>query len=219
MQMRGTVRFIFRSPENDMEIIIEGESNVVDSLRQELGLQGRVGFIQPLSAGLVADSELESHPAIGDNQNLSYESPEEGKLPGPPPDPSSIPAVVRRIGDLDIKSKISDLDGPFRTEPQIEYIREFLESIDEPEPLSNNLSGDPMAESWLQILLTLVVREHGQTSLPISAIEDLIGERINREGVDLEIFLNRLWIMGRLELIYGGAEIHYAPNPSWLISK
>ena len=53
----------------------------------------------------------------------------------------------------------------------------------------------------------------------ISAIEDLIGERINREGADLEIFLNRLWIMGRLELIYGGAEIHYAPNPSWLISQ
>ena len=219
MQMRGTVRFIFRSPENDIDIIIEGESNIVDSLRQELGLQGRVGFIQPLSASSVADSELESHPAINDDQNLSYKLPEEDKLPGPTPDPSSIPAVVRRIGDLDIKSKISDLDGPSRTEPQIEYIREFLESIDEPEPLSNNLSGDPMAESWLQILLTLVVREHGQTSLPISAIEDLIGERINREGVDLEIFLNRLWIMGRLELIYGGAEIHYAPNPSWLISK
>lgn len=206
MQMRGTVRFIFRSPENDIDIIIEGESNVVDSLRQDLGLQGRVGFIQPLS---VVDAD----------QNFSHDLSEEGKLPGPPPDPSSIPAVVRRIGDLDIKSKISDLDGPSRTEPQIEYIREFLESIDEPEPLSNNLSGDPMAESWLQILLTLVVREHGQTSLPISAIEDLIGERINREGVDLEIFLNRLWIMGRLELIYGGAEIHYAPNPSWLISK
>ena len=219
MQMRGTVRFIFRSSENDIDIIIEGESNVVDSLRRELGLQGRVGFIQPLSARLVADSELESQPAVGDDQNHPYELSEEDKLPGPPPDPSSIPAVVRRIGDLDIKSKISDLDGPSRTEPQIEYIREFLESIDEPEPLSNNLSGDPMAESWLQILLTLVVREHGQTSLPISAIEDLIGERINREGVDLEIFLNRLWIMGRLELIYGGAEIHYAPNPSWLISK
>ena len=206
MQMRGTVRFIFRSPENDIDIIIEGESNVVDSLRQDLGLQGRVGFIQPLST-------------VDADQNFSHDLSEEGKLPGPPPDPSSIPAVVRRIGDLDIKSKISDLDGPSRTEPQIEYIREFLESIDEPEPLSNNLSGDPMAESWLQILLTLVVREHGQTSLPISAIEDLIGERINREGVDLEIFLNRLWIMGRLELIYGGAEIHYAPNPSWLISK
>ena len=76
-----------------------------------------------------------------------------------------------------------------------------------------------MAEAWLQILLTLVVREHGQTSLSISAIEELIGEKINREGQDLELFLNRLWMMGRLELIYGGAEVHYAPNPSWLISR
>ena len=76
-----------------------------------------------------------------------------------------------------------------------------------------------MAEAWLQILLTLVVREHGQTSLSISAIEELIGEKINREGPELELFLNRLWMMGRLELIYGGAEVHYAPNPSWLISR
>ena len=219
MHMRGTVRFRFRSPENDIDIIIEGESSVVESLREELGLQGRVGFIQPLSARLVDGNESASKPAMGDDQDFSDLHGGEEKLPGPPPDPSSIPAVVRRIGDLDIKSKISELDGPSRTEPQIEYIREFLESIDEPEPLSNNLSGDPMAEAWLQILLTLVVREHGQTSLPISAIEELIGERINREGADLEIFLNRLWIMGRLELIYGGAEIHYAPNPSWLISQ
>ncbi|MGB1485862.1 MAG: hypothetical protein ACPG8H_00740 [Candidatus Thalassarchaeaceae archaeon] len=219
VQMRGTVRFRFRSPENDVDVILEGEYSVVESLRQELGLQGRVGFVQPLSARLVDGDESEALPAMGDDLSYPDITSVEDSLPGPPPDPSSIPAVVRRIGDLDIKSKISELEGPSRSEPQIEYIREFLESIDEPEPLSNNLSGDPMAEAWLQILLTLVVREHGQTSLPISAIEDLIGERINREGVDLEIFLNRLWIMGRLELIYGGAEIHYAPNPSWLISK
>ena len=219
VQMRGTVRFRFRSPENDVDVILEGEYSVVESLRQELGLQGRVGFVQPLSARLVDGDESEALPAMGDDLSYPDITSVEDILPGPPPDPSSIPAVVRRIGDLDIKSKISELEGPSRSEPQIEYIREFLESIDEPEPLSNNLSGDPMAEAWLQILLTLVVREHGQTSLPISAIEDLIGERINREGVDLEIFLNRLWIMGRLELIYGGAEIHYAPNPSWLISK
>ena len=49
MQMRGTVRFRFRSPENNIDIIIEGESKIVESLRQELGLQGRVGFIQVVS--------------------------------------------------------------------------------------------------------------------------------------------------------------------------
>tara|TARA_B100000900_G_scaffold123763_1_gene104404 strand:- start:25778 stop:26437 length:660 start_codon:yes stop_codon:yes gene_type:complete len=219
VQLRGTVRFRFRSPENDIDVLIEGDSSVVEILREELGLQGRVGFVQPLSIQSVGESDSGSEPTEGDYQESRDGNYGGEKLPGPPPDPSSIPAVVRRIGDLDIKSKISELDGPSRTEPQIEYIREFLESIDEPEPLSDNLSGDPMAEAWLQILLTLVVREHGQTSLPISAIEELIGEKINREGVDLEIFLNRLWIMGRLELIYGGAEKHYAPNPSWLISR
>ena len=216
--MRGTVRFRFRSPENGIDVLIEGESHVVDSLRKELGLQGRVGFIQLLSATLVDGKEPESRLASGYDEESEF-SDEENKLPGPPPDPTSIPAVVRRIGDLDIKAKISELDGPSRTEPQMEFIREFLESIDTPEPLSNNLSGDPMAEAWLQILLTLVVREHGQTSLSISAIEELKGEKINREGQDLELFLNRLWMMGRLELIYGGAEVHYAPNPSWLISR
>ena len=218
MQMRGKVRFRFRSPESDIDVLIEGEYNVVNSIRDELGLQGRVGFIQPLSARLVHGHEPELSSALGDEKDLEDLS-DENKLPGPPPDPTSIPAVVRRIGDLDIKAEISDLDGPSRTEPQIEYIREFLESIDELEPLKNNLSGDPMAEAWLQIVLTLVVRQHGQTSLPISAIEELIGEKINKEGTELELFLNRLWIMGRLELIYGGAEVHYAPNPSWLVSQ
>ena len=212
MQMRGKVRFRFRSPESDIDVLIEGEYDVVNSIRDELGLQGRVGFIQPLSARLVHGHEPELSSALGDEKDLEDLS-DENKLPGPPPDPTSIPAVVRRIGDLDIKAEISDLDGPSRTEPQIEYIREFLESIDELEPLKNNLSGDPMAEAWLQIVLTLVVRQHGQTSLPISAIEELIGEKINKEGTELELFLNRLWIMGRLELIYGGAEVHYAPNP------
>jgi hypothetical protein len=218
MQMRGKVRFRFRSPESDIDVLIEGEYDVVNSIRDELGLQGRVGFIQPLSARLVHGHEPELSPAMGDEEYLENLS-DENKLPGPPPDPTSIPAVVRRIGDLDIKAEISDLDGPSRTEPQLEYIREFLESIDELEPLKNNLSGDPMAEAWLQIVLTLVVRQHGQTSLPISAIEELIGEKINKEGPELELFLNRLWIMGRLELIYGGAEVHYAPNPSWLVSQ
>jgi len=218
MQMRGKVRYRFRSSESEIDVLIEGEYDVVNSIRDELGLQGRVGFIQPLSARLVHGHEPELSPAMGDEEDLENLS-DENKLPGPPPDPTSIPAVVRRIGDLDIKAEISDLDGPSRTEPQLEYIREFLESIDELEPLKNNLSGDPMAEAWLQIVLTLVVRQHGQTSLPISAIEELIGEKINKEGPELELFLNRLWIMGRLELIYGGAEVHYAPNPSWLVSQ
>jgi len=61
-----------------------------------------------------------------------------------------------------------------------------------------------------------VVREHGHTSLPVSQIDEAVGERINLHGIDLDIFLDRLWTMGRLERIHGGVETQYAPNPSWL---
>ena len=137
-------------------------------------------------------------------------------MPGPPPDPSSIPSIVRAVGDLDLQAKADELGISKETEPDVSAIKEFLDELETPEPLSNNLSGDPMAESWLQILLTLVVREHGSSSLPLGTIEYLVGERMNREGIDLELFLDRLWMMGRLEKVYGGEEVGYSPNPSWL---
>tara|TARA_B100001094_G_C18078099_1_gene743691 strand:- start:1 stop:459 length:459 start_codon:yes stop_codon:yes gene_type:complete len=147
------------------------------------------------------------------------QEPEEEGLPGPPPDPSRIPSIVRKVGDLNLQSEAEDHGISKKTDPDIRAIMEFLDEVEELEPLSNNLSGDPMAEAWLQILLTLIVREHGHSSLGVSTIEVLVGERMNREGIDLEIFLDRLWIMGRLEKVYGGAEVSYSPNPSWLEMK
>ena len=150
---------------------------------------------------------------------MEDEEGEKNSLPGPPPDPSSIPSVVRAVGNLNLNNKVDELGFSKKTNPDINAIIEFLNEVEVPDPLSNNLSGDPQAESWLQLLMTLVVREHGHSSLPISSIEKAIGEKMNREGVDLEIFLDRLWIMGRLERIYGGAEVQYSPNPSWLESQ
>jgi len=149
---------------------------------------------------------------------MGEEEGEQPSLPGPPPDPSSIPSVVRAVGNLDLNNKVDELGFSKKTDPDINAIIEFINEVEIPDPLSNNLSGDPQAESWLQLLMTLVVREHGHSSLPLSAIEKVLGEKMNREGVDLEIFLDRLWIMGRLERIYGGAEVQYSPNPSWLES-
>jgi hypothetical protein len=147
------------------------------------------------------------------------QEPEEEGLPGPPPDPSRIPSIVRRVGDLNLQSEADEHGISKKTDPDIRAIMGFLDEVEDLEPLNNNLSGDPMAEAWLQILLTLIVREHGHSSLGVSTIEVLLGERMNREGIDLEIFLDRLWIMGRLEKVYGGAEVSYSPNPSWLEMK
>ena len=140
-------------------------------------------------------------------------------LPGPTPDPSSIPSIVRKVGDLDLESEADEHGMSKKSDPDLRAIMAFLDEIEDLEPLSNNLSGDPMAEAWLQILLTLIVREHGHSSLDVGTIEILVGERMNRERIDLEIFLDRLWLMGRLEKIYGGAEVSYSPNPSWLEMK
>ncbi len=220
MEMRGTVRFRFRSIENDIDVLLEGEARWVEELRQEIGLSGAVGVLQPLAARLADPDENEPESAVGDFEPESL-SPNESEavLPGPPPDPSRIPSVVRKIGEFNLDSSMAELGGRKRSEPDIEVICEILDELaEEVEPLTDTMSGDPLAEAWIQLLLTLVVREHGHTSLPLSSIEMAIGDRINREAAELEIFLDRLWMMGRLERIHGGAETEYSPNPSWMQS-
>ena len=222
MELRGTVRFRFRAPEHDVDVLLEGDSAWVTKVREELELSGEVGVLQPLAARLAEPGEPEPESAMGEGAEIYEEIPlpEDAVLPGPPPDPSRIPSVVRTIGSLDVDSEVAELGGGERSEPDIMTIIEILDELeDEVEPLSDNLSGEPLTEAWIQLLLTLVVREHGHTSLPLSAIEQAVGDRTNRQGVDLEIFLDRLWMMGRLERIHGGAEVQYAPNPSWLESR
>ena len=219
MELRGTVRFRFQVPEHDVVVLLEGDAGWVSTLREEMDLSGDVGVLQPLAARLAESDEPEPKSAMGEEDGMFEELPlpEEAVLPGPPPDPSRIPSVVRTIGSLDVDSGIAELGGRERSDPDIEIIIEILDELeDEMEPLSDNMSGDPLAEAWVQLLLTLVVREHGHTSLPLSSIEMAVGDRMNRHGIDLEMFLDRLWMMGRLERIHGGAETQYAPNPSWL---
>lgn len=208
MSDEGNIRFSFRSNDHDVEIVIQGPASWVELYRERIGLDGDIGYTHPVSR-INLSSREESAP----EEQVPV-------LPGPPPDPSRLPSVVRTIGDLDVDAGMERLGTPSRTEPDLAEISLFLDELDEPlEPLSDNISGDPMAEAWIQLVLTLVVREHGHTSLPIGSIEALLGERINRTGIDLKIFLDRLWLLGRLERINGGLETQYAPNPSWLEAR
>ena len=120
---------------------------------------------------------------------------------------------------MDIEASAEEHGVSKASEPDIRELREFLDEIEDLEPLSNNLAGEPMAEAWLQILMILVVREHGQSSIEVGMIETLLGDKTNKDSTDMGIFLDRLWIMGRLEKVYGGSEVSYSPNPSWLEMK
>ena len=205
MSDEDNIRFSFRSNEQDVEVVIQGPPSWVNLYRERIGLEGDIGYTQSVSGAL--EEAINGAPA----------AKKVNQLPGPPPDPSRLPSVVRVIGDLDIEAGLDALGAPARTEPDLAGISIFLDELEEaPEALSDNISGDPMAESWIQLVMTLVVREHGHTSLSLGSIEALLGERVNRSGIELQMFLDRLWLLGPLERIHGGAEIQYAPNPSWL---
>ena len=205
MTDEDNIRFSFRSNEQDVEVVIQGPPSWVNLYRERIGLEGDIGYTQSVSGAM--EEDFDGAP----------KAKKVNELPGPPPDPSRLPSVVRVIGDLDIEAGLDKLGAPARTEPDLAEISIFLDELEEmPEPLSDNMSGDPMAESWIQLVMTLVVREHGHTSLSRGSIESLLGERVNRSGIGLQMFLDRLWLLGRLERIHGGAEIQYAPNPSWL---
>ena len=62
--MRGTVRFRFRSPENDVDVILEGEYSVVEYYVR-IGITRKSCFVQPLSARLVDGDESETRPQWG----------------------------------------------------------------------------------------------------------------------------------------------------------
>ena len=206
------VRFRYRSARDQVDIILEGTEDFVNSVRSSIGITGAMGFLR------IVQANSEDHSYGSTDSSQAEGTAPEFTLPGPPPDPSRIPSVVRTVGDLDLEEAVSELGTSKQTDPDISALEEFLSEVEPPEPLTNVLSADPMAEAWLQLILTMVVREHGHTSLSISDIQRLIGERVSKGEVELKVFLDRLWRLGKLERIHGGAEDHYSPNPSWLES-
>ena len=209
MSSGENVRFSYRSHQESIEVVLQGDTDWVNSIRSQIGLNAALGFTRPL--GPVSSQPQSSEESA--SQPVMQET-----LPGPPPDPSRIPSVVRTVGDLDLSAKAAELGMSSQTDTDMAALAEFLDEVETPEPVSNILSSDPQAEAWLQLVLTMVVREHGHTSMSLSDIEKLIGDKVNKSAAEIKIFLDRLWRIGKLERIHGGAEDHYAPNPSWLES-
>ena len=138
---------------------------------------------------------------------------------GPEPDPSRIPVIRRPIGELDLAAKLVEvgLEQPVR--PTADQLREQLQDIEEPQPAQGPMVKDPMAEAWLKELLRIAVRTHGVTAITTETIalaaSDYLGDR---EGMELELFLEAMFRSGKLVKVHGGDNTGWGPSPAWLAS-
>lgn len=221
--LRGQVRYRFKSDDHDVRIALEGDAEWVAQRVEELGLEG-VGWTMPIGEAVKATnmSEVSKSKAkkANERQKISIDDAPLGDKPldmGPTPDPSRVPVVRRLIGELNLQKEIDKigLEGAIRPDP-IELM-EMLAETDEPMPAQGKMSVDPMAEAWLRELMEIVVREHGATALRTEDIEEVASSKLgNRQGVELEFWLESLFSAGKLVKVHGGDAIGWGPSPRWL---
>lgn len=220
--LKGPVRFRFRQPESDVDVMIQGDAEWVQALREDLGL-GDVGWIQPMATtGHSVQVSQSDEESVEDGEMADDESPvilqsdTTSSLPGPPPDPSRIPVVRRVIGDMDLDAEMEKLGIEHPRSPTAEELSDLIAEMDEPEPIMSQVSTDPIAEAWLQRLMRVAVRKFGVTALPVEVIDSSACEQLERSGMELELWLEGMWRLGKLVKVHGGGSYGYGPSPRWL---
>lgn len=220
--LKGPVRFRFRQPESDVDVMIQGDAEWVQALREDLGLSD-VGWIQPMATTghsvQVSQSDEESvddGEMADDDSPVILQSDTTSSLPGPPPDPSRIPVVRRVIGDMDLDAEMEKLGIEHPRSPTAEELSDLIAEMDEPEPIMSQVSTDPIAEAWLQRLMRVAVRKFGVTALPVEVIDSAACEQLERSGMELELWLEGMWRLGKLVKVHGGGRYGYGPSPRWL---
>ena len=221
-RLRGVVRYRFKDEDGDLNVVIEGDADWVESKVQQLGL-GDVGFTMPIGTATFASnlSDVSKEKAKKNSRKVELEPL--GDKPqdmGPTPDPSSIPVVRRPIGELNIEEAIAQagLTRPERPDPI--DLMDMLEEADEPRPVQSSISVDPMGEAWLRLLMEIVVREYGSTALATEVIEEVAGARMgNKSRLELDVWLDSLFKQGKLVKVHGGDSVGWGPSPRWLQGK
>ena len=210
-ELRGYIRYRFRSDDDDVDVLLEGEADWVRSIVSELGLT-KVGWAMPMA---VDSTSLSNSGFASDGLTLD----DKPRDMGPEPDPSRIPVIRTPIGELNLAAKLVEvgLEQPVRPSP--DELREQLQEIEEPHPSQGPMVKDPMAEAWLKELLRIAVRKHGITAITTETIalaaSDFLGDR---EGLELELFLESMFRAGKLVKVHGGDSIGWGPSPAWLSS-
>ena len=220
--LKGPVRFRFRQPESDVDVMIQGDAEWVQALREDLGL-GDVGWIQPMATtghsvqvSQSVEESVEDGEMTDDESPVILQSDTTSSLPGPPPDPSRIPVVRRVIGDMDLDAEMEKLGIEHPRSPTAEELSDLIAEMDEPEPIMSQVSTDPIAEAWLQRLMRVAVRKFGVTALPVEVIDSSACEQLERSGMELELWLEGMWRLGKLVKVHGGGSYGYGPSPRWL---
>ena len=221
--LKGPVRFRFRQPESDVDVMIQGDAEWVQALREDIGLAD-VGWVQPIAAtGHSIQGPHSNNPTtndegemVDDESPVILQSDATPKLPGPPPDPSRIPVVRRVIGDMDLDAEMEKLGIEHPRSPTAEELSDLISEMDEPEPIMSQVSTDPIAEAWLQRLMRIAVRKFGVTAIPIEIIDSAACEQLERSGMELELWLEGMWRLGKLVKVHGGGRFGYGPSPRWL---
>jgi hypothetical protein len=222
-ELSGQVRYRFRSDDHDVRISLEGEAEWVAERVVELGLEG-VGWTMPVGEAVKATnlSEVSKSNSKKSNgrQKVVIDDTPLGDKPldmGPTPDPSRIPIVRRPIGELNLQVEIDKIGVDGARKPDPIELMEMLADTDEPMPAQGKMSVDPMAEAWLRELMEIVVRENGGTALRTEVIEEVASSKLgNRQGVELDVWLESLFSAGKLVKIHGGDAVGWGPSPRWL---
>ncbi len=211
-ELRGSVRYRFRSDDDDIDVLLEGDADWVRDLVAELGLR-KVGWMMPLA---ISSTKMSSSGFAAPADSAESEKPLDM---GPEPDPSRIPVIRRPIGELNLAEKLAEVGLKSPERPTADELRLQLEELDEPHPAQGPMVIDPMAEAWLKELLRIVVRNHGVTAISTETIamaaSDYLGDR---EDLELELFLDGLFRAGKLVKIHGGDATGWGPSPAWLSS-
>ena len=152
------------------------------------------------------------------NESLISEEDNVGSM-GPTPNPSSIPIVLRPIGSLDIDSKLDNYGAAAQEPPTIEEMAQEFDQLKQPEPKSGPLVQDPMSEAWLAELFKIALSRFGVTTLSFDIIEAVASDKLaEMEGMELELWLEKLYRMGKLMKKTAGSSISFGPVPAWMNS-
>ena len=194
------MRFSFRHEPNDIAAVIEGPEAWVKHFVEQIGLGPDCGWMMEMSQQ-------------GQKSKDETALEESSLLPGPPPDPSKIPAVIREIGSFDPSENLESNKPPPLDE---EELRSFISEMPEPEIPPDTISNDPLTEEWLRLVLAIVVTEHGISSMMPETIASILSERTSLDDIAVSIALKRLWVAGKVDKILTERGEEYSPSPSWI---